>query len=143
MNIRIKNISEKQSYLPKYQSVGAVGFDLCAAIDRAIELGPNNRQTIGTGLCFEVPPGFELQIRPRSGLASGFGVNAILGTVDSDYRGEVKVILQNTGRTSYVVGPGDRIAQGVIVPVTLVEFEVVEELTKTERGTRGFGSTGR
>jgi dUTP pyrophosphatase len=142
LKLKVLNLSGKASYLPKYQSPGAVGFDLCAAIDRAIELGPGNRQQIPTGLAFEIPEGFELQVRGRSGLASRHGVNVVLGTIDSDFRGEVQVIINHSGKVPYVISPGDRIAQAVLSPVVKGEFEVVKELTKTERGKAGFGSTG-
>lgn len=143
MQVKIKKKEiDHRIKIPEYKTAGASGFDLCAFIDRSIELGPGNRNSIPTGLCFEIPEGFELQIRHRSGLAFEFGVIVISGTVDSDYRGEVKINVMNHGRTSFVISPGDRIAQGVICPVVRAEFEMVEELSKSNRGNLGFGSTG-
>jgi dUTP pyrophosphatase len=129
--------------LPAYQSKGAAGFDLVSALDRAIELAPNQRYTFPCGLKFEIPEGFEMQVRPRSGLAFNHGVMTSFGTIDSDYRGEVKLNMMNLGRAHVVIAPGDRIAQGVIAPVIQAEFELVEQLSKTERGSGGLGSTGR
>jgi dUTP pyrophosphatase len=126
--------------VPAYATEGAAGFDLTSAESRCVELGPGNKYGFKTGLKFEIPDGYEMQVRPRSGLAFKHGVATTFGTVDSDYRGEVMINLINHGRTSMVITPGDRIAQGVIVPVTRVEFEMVDELTKTVRGSKGFGS---
>lgn len=142
MKIRIKNLSGKDLFLPNYQTAGSAGFDLRANIDRSITIPPGGHHSLGTGLAVEVPEGFELQIRPRSGLAFRRGVMTSLGTVDSDYRGEIQINLMNLSRIDYTVRPGDRIAQGIIAPIVRAEFEVVEELTKTERGAQGFGSTG-
>jgi dUTP pyrophosphatase len=128
--------------LPEYQSVGAAGFDLVSAEDRTWAIPPGGRCTIGCGLKFEIPEGYELQIRPRSGLAMNFGVMTSVGTIDSDYRGEVKLNMMNFGRTVFDIRPGMRIAQAVLAPVTRAEFELVTELSKTDRGTNGFGSTG-
>src|SRR5207302_1331491 len=125
-----------------YKTQGASGFDLCAAIDRPVELGPGNRHTISTGLAFEIPEGFELQIRPRSGLAFNHGVLTSFGTIDSDYRGEVKLNMFNHSKHPYVIAPGERIAQAVLCPVIRAEFEIVDELSQTHRGNGGFGSTG-
>jgi dUTP pyrophosphatase len=143
MKIKVLKLTDNHKIkIPTYQTKGASGFDLCAAIDRPIELGPGNRYGIPTGLAFEIPEGYELQIRPRSGLAFNWGVMTSFGTVDSDYRGEVKLNMINHGRVNCTISPGDRIAQGVICPVQRVEIEEVTALSPTDRGNKGFGSTG-
>src|ERR1044072_6169295 len=106
--------------VPTYATEGAAGFDLVNAEERTVELGPGNKYTFKTGLKFEIPPGYEMQVRPRSGLAFKHGTATTFGTIDSDYRGEVKVNLINHGMGSTFIQPGDRIAQGVIVPVQQV-----------------------
>lgn len=133
--------------LPAYQTAGAAGADICAAVpaDAPITLPPLGRALIPTGLALSLPQGFEAQVRPRSGLAARFGVTVLNspGTIDSDYRGEVKVCLVNLGTEDFVVTRGERIAQMVIAPVTLAELRPVDTLTDTARGAGGFGSTGR
>ncbi|MEO7027179.1 MAG: dUTP diphosphatase [Caulobacteraceae bacterium] len=133
--------------LPAYESVGAAGMDLRAAIlaEAAIILRPGARAAIPTGLRLAIPEGFEGQVRPRSGLALRSGVTALNapGTVDCDYRGEVKVILVNHGEEDFVIRRGDRIAQLVIAPVVRVDLREVESLEQTRRGEGGFGSTGQ
>lgn len=131
--------------LPRPASPGSVGLDLRAAIERDLEIAPGGRVLVPTGFAVELPPGFEGQVRPRSGLALEHGVTLpnSPGTVDSDYRGEIRVILANLGARPYVVRRGDRIAQLVVAPVARVELEEVDELTSTGRGGGGFGSTGR
>lgn len=131
--------------LPVYASSGAAGADLCAALETPLVLKPGARALVPTGLAVELPDGFEMQIRPRSGLAAKHGVTVLNspGTVDSDYRGEVKVILINLGDADVEIAPGERIAQAVIAPVTLAEFRLVDILSGTARGEGGFGSTGR
>lgn len=129
--------------IPTYATEGSAGFDLVSAESRSVELGPDNKYGFKTGLKFEIPEGYEMQIRPRSGLAFKHGVVTSFGTIDSDYRGEVMINLMNHSRVSCVISPGDRIAQGIIAPVTRVEFEMVDELSKTVRGKKGFGSTGK
>jgi dUTP pyrophosphatase len=128
--------------LPAYATAGAAGMDLVAA--RAVTLAPGARALVPTGLCVALPDGFEMQVRPRSGLALKHGVTVLNapGTVDSDYRGEVGVILVNTGTESFAVARGERIAQAVFAPVTRGEWESVVVLPETARGTGGFGSTG-
>lgn len=130
--------------LPNYESVSAAGMDLRAATETPIVLKPGERKLIPTGLQMALPHGFEAQIRPRSGLAIRDGITMLNspGTIDADYRGEVKVIAINHGEEEFVVSHGDRIAQMVIAPVT--QFPVVEvtDLDETERGQGGFGSTG-
>lgn len=143
MKLKLKRLFDCRFDLPKYETEGSAGFDLRAHLDRPVELGPNNHYTFSTGFCFELPAEYELQIRPRSSLTIKHRILCQFGTVDSDYRGEVRVQLVNMGRSSYVVMPGERIAQAVIAPIIKVEFEEVNELSKTERGSQGFGSTGK
>ena len=130
--------------LPAYMSPGAAGMDVVAAIDAEQVLGPGERDAIPTGLAFAVPPGYEMQVRPRSGLAFRSGVTVVNapGTVDSDYRGEVKVLLVNLGSEPYIIKRGDRIAQLVIAPVRQATLRVETALDATKRGSGGFGSTG-
>jgi len=132
--------------LPAYETVGAAGMDLRAAVeeDAPIVLKPGARIMAPTGLAFAVPPGFEAQVRPRSGLAAKAGVTCLNtpGTIDSDYRGEVKVILINLGEEDFTIRRGDRIAQLVIAPVTQASWSLVADLDETSRGSGGFGSTG-
>ncbi|AQS62848.1 Deoxyuridine 5'-triphosphate nucleotidohydrolase [Rhizobium rhizogenes] len=132
--------------LPSYETGGAAGMDLRAAVpaDAPLTLKPGERTLVPTGFVFEVPAGYEAQIRPRSGLAIKNGITCLNspGTVDSDYRGEVKVILANLGDSDFVVERGMRIAQMVIAPVTQVVVSEVTETSATVRGTGGFGSTG-
>lgn len=132
--------------LPAYESAGAAGMDLCAALAGGgrIEIGAGARAVVPTGLAMQLPEGFEAQIRPRSGLAAGDGVTVLNapGTIDCDYRGEIKVILINHGPSDFTVRHGDRIAQMVIAPVTRASFVEVSTLDRTARGSGGFGSTG-
>jgi dUTP pyrophosphatase len=129
--------------LPRYETDGSAGLDLRA--DEAVALAPGERALIPTGLALEIPPGFEGQVRPRSGLAARHGVGLLNapGTVDSDYRGEVKVVLVNLGQAPVRFERGERVAQLVISPVARASLEVVEALGDTGRGAGGFGSTGR
>jgi dUTP pyrophosphatase len=128
--------------LPRYETAGAAGMDLRA--DEPCSLAPGERRLVPTGLSVEIPPGHEGQVRPRSGLAVRHGVALVNapGTIDSDYRGEVGVLLVNLGQAPVSFTRGDRIAQLVIAPVTRAEIRLVEELSGTERGGGGFGSTG-
>ena len=132
--------------LPSYQSAHAAGFDLVAAVpeDGPVSLAPSDRVLIPTGLAFALPEGHEAQIRPRSGLALKHGVTVLNspGTIDADYRGEIKVILINLGSDTFLIQRGDRIAQAIIAPVTHVDIVPVETLDDTDRGDGGFGSTG-
>ena len=132
--------------LPAYQSDHAAGFDLLAAMpeEGSLILDPSDRVLVPTGLVFELPEGYEAQVRPRSGLALKHGVTVLNspGTIDADYRGEVKVLLINLGSERFLIQRGDRIAQAVIAPVTHVKIETAEALSDTERGAGGFGSTG-
>lgn len=130
--------------LPHYATQGSAGMDITAAIDMPVTLAPMQRMAIATGLTMAIPEGFEVQIRPRSGLAlkQGLTVANAPGTIDSDYRGEVKVILINLGEAPVEIDRGMRIAQMVIAPVTVAQFELVDRLDDTDRGDGGFGSTG-
>ncbi len=132
--------------LPSYETTGAAGMDLRAAVEagETMTLRPGERALVPTGFIFEVPFGYEAQIRPRSGLAIKNGITCLNspGTVDSDYRGEVKVILANLGQADFIIERGMRIAQMVIAPVTQVTVTEVSEFTETTRGAGGFGSTG-
>ena len=144
MLVKIKRVSNKVP-MPEYQSEGASGFDFRAHIDLSVFLDPRDISIIPTGLYFAMPKGYELQIRSRSGLAADWGVMVLNspGTVDSDYRGEVKIILINLGEERLKIEPGDRIAQGIISKVQVADFTEVDFLDNTVRGTSGFGSTGR
>jgi dUTP pyrophosphatase len=130
--------------LPSRATPSSAGYDLCAAVEREVVVPPQGRVLVPTGYCISIPPGYEGQIRPRSGLALSHGLlipNAP-GTIDSDYRGELKVILLNSDEKPYSVRRGDRIAQLVIAPVVTAEFTEVERLGASERGDGGFGHTG-
>ncbi len=133
--------------LPKQQSAGAAGVDLLAAlgIDETLTIAPGARAIVPCGFAMALPEGFEAQVRPRSGLAAKHGVTVLNapGTIDADYRGEVKVILVNHGQHDFDIKRGDRIAQMVVAPVIAVRFAEQETLDATERGSGGFGSTGR
>ena len=130
--------------LPAYATPGAAGCDLLAAVDGAVTLAPGARALVPTGLLIAVPAGYELQIRPRSGLALKHGIMVANspGTIDEDYRGELQVILLNAGTEPFVIERGMRIAQAVLAPVVRAEWVEVEALDATMRGTAGFGSTG-
>ena len=130
--------------LPAYQSEGAAGLDLLAAVDNAVRLGPGKRALIPTGLVLELPAGFEAQVRPRSGLALRSGITVLNspGTIDSDYRGEVKVLLVNLGDEPFSIARGERIAQLVVQRVERATLVEADEIAATRRGAGGFGSTG-
>jgi dUTP pyrophosphatase len=132
--------------LPAYQSRHAAGLDLVAALPQAepLKLAPGQRALVPTGIVIELPPGYEAQVRPRSGLALKHGVTLLNspGTIDADYRGEVMVLLVNLGQENFNVARGDRVAQLIVAPVTRVNIELVEETSGSERGQGGFGSTG-
>ncbi len=132
--------------IPRQHSLGAAGFDLCAAIlkEETSIIAPQKRAIIPTGFSIALPLGFEAQIRPRSGLAAKFGITTLNapGTIDADYRGEIKVILINHGEEDFIIKRGDRIAQMVIAPVSQARFIVKMQLNESERGAKGFGSTG-
>jgi dUTP pyrophosphatase len=148
LNVKVKRVSDSKSdgspKLPQYQSEDASGCDVYAAIDTEIKIQPLERVLIPTGLAFEIPHGFEIQVRPRSGLAVKEGITVLNspGTIDADYRGEVKILLINLGNQPLLIRPGDRIAQLVISPVIQAAFSFSDEINHTPRGVRGFGSTG-
>ena len=131
--------------LPSYATAGAAGMDLLAAVDKPVTIGAAGRALIPTGIAIALPTGFELQIRPRSGLALKHGITLpnTPGTIDEDYRGEIQVILLNAGEESFTVTRGMRIAQAVLAPVLHAAWTEVESLEETARGAAGFGSTGR
>lgn len=131
--------------LPRYETAGAAGLDLLAAVEGPLAIAPGERALVPTGLAVALPPGHELQIRPRSGLALRHGVTLpnAPGTIDEDYRGEIKVIVLNAGREPFVVERGMRIAQAVLAPVLRIAWQEVDALEETDRGAGGFGSTGR
>jgi dUTP pyrophosphatase len=131
--------------VPAYMTAGAAGMDLASAAEAPVTLGPGERAAVVTGLALEIPVGFEGQVRPRSGLARKHGVTVVNapGTIDSDYRGELTVLLVNLGDRPHTLAPGDRIAQLIIAPVTQVALQEVQgELSATARGGEGFGHTG-
>lgn len=137
----VKIVNKSSNPLPEFKTQGSAGMDICAAVAHVIE--PNDFKLISTGIFLEIPQGYECQVRSRSGLANkGVSVLNSPGTIDSDYRGEIKVILINQSSASYIVSPGDRIAQLVFNKIEQPELYVVEELSSTERGEGGFGSTG-
>jgi len=131
--------------IPAYHSPEAAGFDLPAALDREILIKPGERVLVPTGIAVSLPDGYQLEVRPRSGLAWKAGITVLNspGTVDPDYRGEIGVVLINLGQESFPVRPGDRIAQGVIVPFVRADFKKVKNLPRSVRGKGGYGHTGR
>ncbi|MDP2125086.1 MAG: dUTP diphosphatase [Parvibaculum sp.] len=147
IDVRVQRLPHAQGLpLPRYETAGAAGMDLIAALpeDQPLTLAPGARALVPTGLAIALPQGFEAQVRPRSGLAAKNGVTVLNspGTVDCDYRGEVKVILVNHGADAFLIERGTRIAQMVVAPVTQARFNEVETLDETARGQGGFGSTG-
>ncbi len=145
MQIKVKKWPHFKGDLPKYQSEGASGFDIRAQIEKPVVLKPGERALVPTGLSFEIPLGFEIQCRPRSGwaLKEGMGVLNTPGTIDADYRGEVKVILINLGQEPINITDQERIAQFVVAPVIQVQMIESAELADSVRGAGGFGSTGK
>ena len=144
ISVKVKKLEGFKGELPAYDTENASGFDLRAQLAESIRLEPGQRVMIPTGLAFEIPPGFEIQIRPRSGWASKKGVTVVNtpGTVDADYRGEVKIALVHLGQESLEILDQDRVAQAVVCPVVQAKLELVEDLSNTARGAGGFGSTG-
>jgi dUTP pyrophosphatase len=142
--IRIKRVGTVDVPVPRYQTCGSAGLDLCAALAAPVVLAPGSRQLIPTGLCIEIPSGFEGQVRPRSGLALKHGVTVLNapGTIDSDYRGELGVVLVNHGASVVEIQPLQRIAQLVVAPFVQAQIEVTETLSATDRAAGGYGSTG-
>lgn len=145
IQVKIKTLPHFKGDLPKYETLGASGLDVRAQIEQGIILEPGQRLAIPTGLAMEIPLGFEIQVRPRSGwaLKEGMSVLNTPGTIDADYRGELKIILANLGQQAVKIQDQDRIAQIVLCPVVQLEWCSVEELSTTERGSGGFGSTGK
>jgi dUTP pyrophosphatase len=139
MKLGIKKLSENAT-IPKYQTSGAAGFDLTSVENKVIPAGGYG--LVSTGLAFEIPEGYEVQIRSRSGLALKHGIQAHFGTIDSDYTGNVGVILYNHSSLPFKVAVGDRIAQAIVAPVVQAQIVEVDTLKETERGSGGFGSTG-
>ena len=144
IKVLIKKLNPKAE-LPKYKTEGSSGMDLMALIEKPIIIKPLNSALIPTGFSIAIPEDTEVQIRPRSGLAAKSSISVLNtpGTIDSDYRGEIKIILFNHGKEEFTVNNKDRIAQMILMPVLKAEFEEVEELPKTIRGSGGFGSTGK
>lgn len=143
VEVRVKRLNHGAGLpLPDYASKGAAGMDISSAESLTLRVG--KRYAVATGFAFAIPEGYEVQVRPRSGLALKHGITCLNtpGTIDSDYRGEVKVILANLGEDDFLITKGDRIAQIVVAPVTHATMTEVDEIDTTERGTGGFGSTG-
>ena len=143
--IEVKIINRSNNPLPAYATAGSSGMDLRAHLDNPVHLAPGERQLIPTGIFIELPDGFEAQVRPRSGLALKHGLTCLNspGTVDADYRGELKVILVNLSQEDQVIHSGDRIAQMVVQKVERVGWEEVQEIAESERNQGGFGHTGK
>ena len=141
--IQIKKLSN-EVLTPKYETSGSSGMDIAAYIEKEVIINPGEKALIPTGFSLSIPQGYEVQIRPRSGLAAKKGVTVLNtpGTIDSDYRGEIKVILINLSKDKFFVKKGERIAQMVVCPIQQVIIEEVNELSETNRGIGGFGSTG-
>lgn len=144
MMVNIKCVASKGAIIPEYKTAGAAGADLCALLEAPLTIPAGRSAMVPTGLFFEIPEGYEVQVRPRSGLAAKNGVTVLNtpGTIDSDYRGEIKVILINLGTDDFTINNGDRIAQMIIAPVIQASFTITDSLSETERGSGGFGSTG-
>jgi dUTP pyrophosphatase len=144
-SIQIKIVNTSSNPLPEYATKGASGMDIRASLDIPLTLQPLERNLVPTGLFVEIPQGYEIQIRPRSGLAIKQGITCLNtpGTIDSDYRGEIKIILINLSSEEQIIHPGDRIAQMIIQKTERAEFEQVEILNNTERAAGGFGHTGK
>jgi len=143
VNVEVKRLPHGEGLpLPAYATEGSAGMDVVAAED--VTIAPGTRHAVATGLCFAIPLGYEIQVRPRSGLAFKHGITVpnTPGTIDSDYRGELKVLLINHGPEDFVIARGDRVAQLIVAPLTQGVWQEVDELDATERGAGGFGSTG-
>ncbi len=141
---QVKIINQSKHALPQYETKGSAGMDLRANIEASITIKPLERAMVATGLSIALPDGYEAQVRPRSGLAAKKGVTVINtpGTIDADYRGEIKVILVNLSNEDFVIKDGERVAQMVIARFDQISWEPTDSLEETERGTGGFGSTG-
>ena len=144
VKVLIKKLDSKVQ-LPKYKTDGSSGMDLMAFLESPVNLKPQESAIIPTGISIAIPEATEVQIRPRSGLAAKLNISVLNtpGTIDSDYRGEIKIILFNHGKEDFVINNNDRIAQMILMPIIKAEFEEVENLPKTLRGSGGFGSTGK
>ena len=145
LRVAITRVRPSAAPLPAYMSSGAAGMDLTADLERDLVLAPGDRALVPTGLAIALPAGHEAQVRPRSGLANRDGVTVLNapGTIDSDYRGEIQVLLVNLGRSEVVLRHGDRVAQLVVAPVVRVAWDEIDALDDTTRGSGGFGSTDR
>ena len=145
MPIRVKIVNTSKNPLPDYATSGSSGVDIRAQLDQPVTIKPSERALVPTGIFVEIPVGYEIQIRPRSGLAIKQGITCLNtpGTIDADYRGEIKVILINLSAEEQTIQPGDRIAQMVLQKVERIEWQAADTLDDTERGTGGFGSTGK
>jgi dUTP pyrophosphatase len=143
--MKVKIVNKSRFALPEYQTPLSAGLDIRANLDEPVTLQPLERAMIPTGLFVELPEGCEMQIRPRSGLAAKHGITVLNspGTIDADYRGEIKVILVNLSNTHFTIEAGERIAQMIVARYEQIEWEAAEELSSTERGAGGFGSTGK
>ena len=144
VKVLFKRLNQKAK-LPSYKTAGSSGMDLMACVDEPVIINPNESKLIPTGIAIAIPEDTEVQIRPRSGLAAKSSISVLNtpGTIDSDYRGELKIILFNHGKEDFIINNGDRIAQMVLVPIIKMEFEEVDSLPDTVRGQGGFGSTGK
>lgn len=144
MSVQIKTKCNDGAVLPVYKTAGAAGADVCALLENPVTIEVGKTTMIPTGLFFEIPDGYEIQVRPRSGLAAKNGITVLNtpGTIDSDYRGELKIILINLGAENFTVNSGDRIAQIIVAPVVQGKFEITNKINETERGSGGFGHTG-
>ncbi len=144
VKVLVKRLNSKVR-LPEYKTSGSSGMDLMAFIDKPIKIAPNTIKLIPTGLSVAIPEDLEIQIRPRSGLAARYSIGILNtpGTIDSDYRGELKIILFNHGNKDFIVNSNDRVAQMVLTPIIKMDLEEVDQLPKTIRGSGGFGSTGK
>ena len=144
VKVLIKKLNSKVK-LPRYKTDGSSGMDLMAFIEDSIKIKPQKSALIPTGISIAIPEDTEVQIRPRSGLAAKYSMSVLNtpGTIDSDYRGEIKIILFNHGKDEFIINNKDRIAQMILMPIIKAEFEEVEDLPKTLRGSGGFGSTGK
>ena len=144
VKVLVKKLNPKVQ-LPNYKTKGSSGMDLMAFVENPIKILPNTSKLIPTGLSVAIPNDVEIQIRPRSGLAAKFNISVLNtpGTIDSDYRGEIKIILFNHGNEEFIVNNKDRVAQMILLPILKVDFEEVDNLPDTLRGSGGFGSTGK
>lgn len=143
--MKVSVVNSSNNKLPEYQTSNSAGMDVIAFLSKTIIIEPGKRVLVPTGLFIEIPIGYEVQIRPRSGLAFKYGITVLNspGTIDSDYRGEIKVLLINHGETAFEVNSGDRIAQMVLSKHEEISWELVDELNITDRGSGGYGSTGK